>query len=43
MQKYKQRLKLLYPHYSDKQLETIYELRLKFWVWIIENFDLFYN
>lgn len=43
MAKYKQRLKLLYPNYTDEKLEEIYQLRLEFWKWLVENFDLFYK
>ena len=31
MRKYKERLKLLYPSYTEEQLEEIFELRVKFW------------
>ncbi len=43
MEKYKQKLKEIYPTYNDNQIEEIYNLRLKFWVAIVENFDLFYK
>ena len=31
MDKYKQRLELLYPDYTEEQLEKIFELRVQFW------------
>ncbi len=31
MTKYKERLELLYPNYTEQQLELIFELRMNFW------------
>lgn len=31
MTKYKEKFKLLYPNFTDKQLEKVIELRIKFW------------
>lgn len=43
MEKYKQKLKEIYPNYNNNQIEKVYKLRLKFWLWIIENFNSFYK
>lgn len=40
---YKDEFKKLYPTYSDEKLKELFELRVKFWNWLIENFDLFFN
>jgi len=31
MTKYKKRFELLYPDYTEQQLEEIFKLRVKFW------------
>lgn len=31
MTKYRERLKEIYPNFSDEQIENIFELRVKFW------------
>lgn len=31
MTKYKERFELLYPNYTEQQLEKIFELRMNFW------------
>ena len=36
-------LKKLLPNFSDEKLREIFELRLDFWAWIIENLDTFYD
>ena len=36
-------LKKILPNCSDEQLRKIFELRLDFWAWIIENLDTFYK
>lgn len=42
-EEYKDEFKKLYPDYSDEKLKEIFESRVKFWKWLIENFDLFFN
>lgn len=43
MEEYKQRLKEIYPEYTDKEIDELLELTIDFWKWLIENFDLFFN
>jgi len=40
---HKDEFKKLYPSYSDEKIEEIFELRVQFWEWLVENFDLFFN
>lgn len=42
-EEYENEFKRLYPSYSDEHLREIFEFRVKFWKWLIENFDLFFN
>ena len=42
-EEYKEELRIMYPNFADKQLKEIFELRVKFWEWLIDNFDLFFN
>lgn len=43
MEKYKQKLKEIYPDYTDEEIEKLVELMIDFRKWLIENFDLFFN
>lgn len=42
-EEYNNKFKRLYPNYSEEQLRETFELRVNFWKWLIENFDLFFN
>ena len=42
-EEYEEELKKILPDYTDEQLKKVFELKVNFWTWIIENFDLFYN
>jgi len=42
-EEYKEELEKLLPNYTEEQLKEVFELRVQFWRWIVENFDLFYN
>ena len=35
--KYKDRLKMAYPQYSDKELEEMFLYKVRYWVIIVEN------
>lgn len=43
MVEYREKLKALYPDYTDEELEEVYESRKDFREGIIKNFDLFYS
>lgn len=42
-EEYEDRFKQLYPNYTEEQLREVFDLRLWFRRWIVENFELFYN
>lgn len=42
-EKYESELKKLHPNLTEDQLKEIFESRVKFWQWLIENYDLFFN
>jgi len=43
MNEYRERLKVVYPDYTDEQIEELIELRVNFWRWMIQNFDKFFD
>lgn len=40
---YEEEFKILLPDYTEEKLREVFELRVQFWRWIVENFDLFYD
>ncbi len=40
---YEEEFKKLFPDYTEEKLREVFELRVQFWRWIIENFDLFFD
>lgn len=39
----KDEYKKLYPDYSESELKILFNLRVEFWEWLIENYDLFFK
>jgi hypothetical protein len=37
--KYRDRLKIAYPQYSDKELEEMFVCKVRYWVIMVENVD----
>lgn len=39
-EKYRERFEELYPDMSEEQRIEIFEMRIVFWLWLVENYDL---
>jgi hypothetical protein len=42
-EKYFEMFKIIYPKYSDEQINELIELKIEFWRGLIENFDDYFD